>query len=492
LRAVALALVLVAGDARAELRPRYGGTVEATLLGAPASLDPVQVRSHAEATAVGLVYDTLYHVAVDGTVSPHLAVAAPVFDEKRTTARVELRKGVVFSDGTAVSAQDVAASLERARTGVKWLAPVITGVRVDGEAIEIALAAPTAELPALLALPQFSVTKAGKSPGARAIGSGPFQVDALDVARHRLGLRAFDGHFAGRPYVDRLELRWYDTADGEARRFETGNAHLSSRGVSAFAGGQPTFTSHDVAGPTVLLVYLGFGAAHGAITRDPGFRRAVDLALARGGLSSIGSGERVVPTRLPIPVEAGAPPLDAAGKTGDLSAAQLELAIAAKRVPELAPAKRPALRLEILVEDTRPDDKEIAERVGLALDKLGIAWTISAVTAQVMRDRVAKGTNDLYIGQLAELVAAPSSLWGAAFAAGNDDWPLASLQTASLDPAAATKAFDDREPIVPLLFRSVRLWYRSDVHGLAFDNLGRPCFADLYLFGTPVPMKARP
>ena len=61
--------------------------------------------------------------------------------------------------------------------------------------------------------------------------------------------------------------------------------------------------------------------------------------------------------------------------------------------------------------------------------------------------------------------------------------------TNSLDVDAAAKAFADREPIVPLMFRSVRMWYRSDVHGIAFDAFGRPCFADAFLFGTPVRSK---
>ena len=478
--------------ASAETRPRYGGTVEATLLGAPVSLDPVAVRTHAESTVIELVYDTLFQIGVDGVPQPHLAAGPPVFDEKRTTARIELRKGVRFHDGTALTAQDVAASLERARTTVKWTVPIVASVRADGDAIELTLVAPAAELQTLLALPQLSVTKGGKLPGAKAIGSGPFAIDQLDLAHHRLALRAFDDHFAGRPYIDRLELRWYDTPDGEARRFETGNAHVSARGVSAFAGGQPTFRADDVEGPAAVLVFAGFGTVHAAITRDAAFRRAVDLALARGGLTTIGSGERVVPTRVPIPVEAGASPLDAMGRTGDLAAARNELAEAAQARARARARQARALKLEILVEDTRPDDREVAERVGLALDKLGVLWTITAVPAQVMRERVAKGQCDLWIGQLAEPVAATAIWWAAAFAAGGDDWPIAALQTGSLDPAGAARAFGDREPIVPLMFRSVRIWHRTDLHGVAFDATGRPCLADVFLFGAPTPTRGRP
>jgi hypothetical protein len=30
------------------------------------------------------------------------------------------------------------------------------------------------------------------------------------------------------------------------------------------------------------------------------------------------------------------------------------------------------------------------------------------------------------------------------------------------------------------------LWHRSDVRGVSFDASGRPCYADLFYFGTPV------
>jgi len=483
-----LVLAALCGTAHAELRPRYGGTVEATLLGGPATFDPVAAKTHAELTVIGLVYDTLYVLGPDGTARPHLAAAPPVFDEKRTTARIELKKGVVFQDGTALTAQDVAASLERARMTLHYALPIVTAVRADGDGGELSLAVPPANLAELLALPQLSITKGGRSPAAgKVIGTGPFAIEQAELAHHKLALRAFDNHFAGRPFLDRLELRWYDTPEAEARRFETGNAHTSARGVSAFAGGTPTFAARDVAGPVALLVYVGFGAAHPVLDRDPAFRRALDLALARGGLGSIGSGEQVVPTRVPVP---NGPPLDGIAKIGDLDQARAQLAEAAKHVPELA---RPgAVRLEILVEDARPDDRDIAERVGLALDKLGIAWSVTPVSAQVLRERVATNKADLWIGQLVEPVSEPSVWWGAAFAAGGDDWPVPALQTSSLDLAAAAKAFAQRVPIVPLLFRSIRLWYRTDLHGVAFDALGRPCFADAFLFGAPVPSRSKP
>jgi ABC-type transport system substrate-binding protein len=483
-RSYALALVCVAGLAQAETRPRYAGTIEATLLGGPATLDPVAARTHAEITAVGLVFDTLYRLDADGVAQPHLAVAAPVYDERRTTARITIVKGARFHDGSELTVLDVAASLERARVQARWALASIAEVHVDGDAVELALRAPVAELTTLLALPQTSVTKGGKPPGDRPVGSGPYAVEAWDRSGHRLALRPFDDHFAGRPYAE-LVLRWYDTSDDEARKFETGAAQLSARGAAAFAGGQPTYRAEVLTVPAWVLVFVGFGKAHAQLTNDRAFRRALDLAIARGGLATVNSGEDVQPVREPVPISAGGSALPAADRGGDLAGARAQLQVAAGRVPALAAGGGHPLTLEVLVEDTRPDDREIAERVVRALDLLGIAASVTALPSPQLRERVVKGQCDLWIGQLAGPVGSALAWWGAAFAAGSDDWPLAQLATGTIDPAAANKAFSDRLPVVPLMFRGLKLWRREDVRGLAYDGFGRPGFADLFYFGTP-------
>jgi ABC-type transport system substrate-binding protein len=335
----------------------------------------------------------------------------------------------------------------------------------------------------LLALPQLSITKAGKAPGDKPIGTGPYTTDGLDRSRRRLLLRAFDDHYAGRPYLDQLVLNWYDTADAEARRFETGRAQVSARGAAAFAGGRPAFRSLDVEGPPALLLFVGFGRSHAKLTGDRAFRKALDLAIGRGGLTSINSGERVIPTRSPVPVEAGGVVLGAASRAGDIDGAREQLADAGKRVGQIG-----KLRLEVLIEETRPDDREIAERVVLAIDRLGIQAVITAVPATRLRDRVTRGQCDLWIGQLAEPIGAQLVWWSAAFAAGGDDWAQAQ---SSFDPAATAREFAKRLPIVPLMFRSVRMWHPTNLHGVSFDAIGRPSYADLYLFGSPTPARGR-
>ncbi len=476
----------VEGVSQAETRPSYGGRVEGSLLGAPGTFDPAFAQTHAERTVAALVFDGLYRLGAAGAVRPALALEAPWLDAAGTTARIALRPGVVFHDGTLLTPADVVASLERARSGPSgWLLAPIAKLRVDGNAIEVVLRAPTPLLATLLAMPQLGVTKAGRAPTGKPIGTGAFAVDALDVAGAKLTLRAHEAYFAGRPYLDELVLRWYDTPDGEARQFETGAAQLSARGVAAFSGAQPKYRSRDVEGPGALLVYVGFGRAHADVLREVAFRRALDLALPRGALATVTSGERVVPSRGALPVEAGGSALTAVATAGDLSGAQAALGEAAIRVPALGAAALPKLSLAIMVDATRPDDREIAERVARALDKLGIGSTVTAVSATQFRERIAAGTTDLYIGQLAAPATAAWAWWGEAFAAGDSSWAAQQLAHGVIDGALAAREFSARLPILPLLFRGVRLWHRTDVHGLAFDASGVPSYGDVFLFGAP-------
>ena len=482
-RALAATLA-IAGAAHAETRPGYGGEVIGATLGEPATLDPVAIRSPAETAVAGLVYDTLYRCLADGTIVPHLALELPTVDGQ--TARIRVRT-VARHDGGTLGPGDVAASLERLRaSGAGWLLAGVGKIGVEGDAVLLSLPHPIPDLAARLATPPSAIVPAGR-PGtaSSAIGSGPFALVRVDRRGRRVILRAFDQHFAGRPYVDQIELGWFLAADAEVRRYEVGSAHLSLRGATTFIGHQPKYKNSEVEGPGTMLVYVGFGRAHPAALGSRDLRRALSLAIPRGGFTAVGTGERVVPAAGPLPVELGGVAAADRDKHGDLDAARTALRAAQGKVPELAPASLGKLELEILVDAGRPDDREVAERVLLALDKLGIAARITAVGAVDLAERVAAGKCDLYVGVLPAVSAEPALLWAAAFAAGGDGWARAALDKGALDKTAAAREFAARLPIVPLYHRGLRVSHRADLRNLAVDMTSRLGLADAFFHGAP-------
>ena len=481
----------MAAAVHAESRPGYGGQLVTSLSSEPVSIDPTRAHTLSELAVIGLVFDSLYRTLPNGDVVANLAVAAPELDAAGTTVHIAIRDGVHFHDGTVLTAADVEASLVRLKSSEHgYLLAGVTKIASAGNIVTLSLRAPTSDLALRLAAPQAAIVAGGKAPTDKAVnGTGPFAWQAIDRAHHRVTMRAFDDAFAGRPYLDTIELDWFTDADGEARRYETGGAHVSSRGATAFSGHQPKYRTRELEGPATLLSFVGFGHGHNNALAQPNFRRALDLALVRTGLSSLSAGERVTPARSPLPAELGG----AAGtleNESEIEASRLASAVSALHdagaaAPIFAEKNRATLRLEIIIDETRPSDHLVAERVSRALDKLGIASNITALPALEADARISNGSCDLYINELAIAAASPALEWAAGFAMGGDSWAEAGLATGHLDSKVAAAAFAKRLPIVAVLHRASRFYYRDTLRGASVDLAGRLGYADLFFAKVP-------
>lgn len=478
---LALPLAFSSPAARGEGRPGYGGAAVGTLLGEPASFDPLAVRTHADAAIVGLLFDTLYEVGADGVVYPQLAAALP--DVQADKVRIAMRPEVRFHDGTSLTAVDVVATLARVRASAAagWLMVSVSEISVDGDDVVLTMDSPRKDLARVLATPWTAVTPRGLAPKKDApIGTGPFRLATRK--RDRLELEAWAGHFAGPPYLDKLTLRWFVAAEDEAQLYETGGAHWSLRGATRFAGGSPKHPTTELESPATLLVYIGFGQVHADVLGNLDFRAALDAALARGGFETVGTGERAVPTVDPVPVDLGGPALSAAAADPRIDAAEASLARAGAKVRSLSKDRIASLSLEILVADSRPDDREVAARVVRALDKLGARATITAVTATELARRVSAGACDLYIGQASAEMASPAMIYAQAFAIAGDRLTADKLSGGAITGARMRETFAARFPIIPLYHRAVRVHHRADLRGAWFDSSARLGVADLFVW----------
>ncbi len=474
--------------AAAEARPGYGGHVVASLTSAPLTWDPLGAWSYADATLVGLVFDTLYRVDARGNLVPQLAAAPPEVvstDAAGHVVRVRLRRGVRFHDGRELTAADVAASLTRAAksAAAEWALADVERVAAvaGGDAVQLTLRRAAPDLALLLSAPQLAITPAGKPPPGKApVGTGPFRVEAS--ATRRVELAAFAAHFAGRPYLDHLTLRWFEQAGDEARAYEVGDADVSVRGAVAFAGHQPKYATEVVDGTAMWLGFLGFGRAHAKLTNDPAFRSALSLALGRAAFKHVGSGERVIPALAPESPDLGGAAPDATQANARPDAAHIALRDAAKQNDELraALAGEARLRLSLIFDRTRLDDADVAARVVASLDAVGLAASYEALDPAEHARRVAAGACDLWLGQLLAPTPDPLHEILAAFAAGGDRWAAGERRAGKLDRARAAAEFGKRWPVLPLYHRAVRAHHRRTLHGVGFDAQGRVGFADVF------------
>lgn len=167
--------------------PRPPGTLIVATKSRIESLDPAKASRIGEQQLLSAVGDPLYAIAADGRLEPRLATGLPQLSSDGLRARIPLRRGVRFHDGTPFDAAAMVFSLNRFLkfgTLSYQLSDRVHKVRAVGpHAIELELKRPFAPLPQLLT----SIVLTPVSPTAyrayrdkplteRFVGTGPYQL----------------------------------------------------------------------------------------------------------------------------------------------------------------------------------------------------------------------------------------------------------------------------------------------------------------------------
>ncbi len=240
---IVVAALLVSGApvcVRAALGPAYGGEALVAVRALPDSLQPARPADAVHRLVLGLVHETLVHLADDGRLEPGLARAWSRAADDREWV-LELDPNARFHDDDAVSATDALRSLRRFLEGRSPAA-----ILLDERLVPEGLSAPDARHVVLrfrepqpeALLPLASAAAAVTSPSGA--GAGPF-LPTHRVPGQRLALTAFTEHVRGRPYLDRLTLAVVADEGRRAADVATGRADAaldagsSPAGASAFA-----------------------------------------------------------------------------------------------------------------------------------------------------------------------------------------------------------------------------------------------------------------
>ena len=111
-----------------------GGTLKYARTTGPTSLDPQAVIVSGDVYTLNQIFEPLYITDVKGGLQPHLATGHTVSADGKTYT-FAIRSGVKFSDGTALTAADVAFSILRNRDNngpLSFLNAVITDAKASG------------------------------------------------------------------------------------------------------------------------------------------------------------------------------------------------------------------------------------------------------------------------------------------------------------------------------------------------------------------------
>ena len=199
-------------------RPQYGGTLRIQTRATIRSFDPAVATTDRDDAALSarlrpLVFETLLRIDPAGGLRPLLAVSWES-DPRGLRWRFHLRPGVTLHDGSPLEAWKVAAALRT--TATTW------NVSTDGDVVIVEPKSPELEVPWALADPRFAV--AVRRSATELVGSGPFRIDRLETGR--VSLKAHDAHWAGRPFVDAVQVDLKRGLNAQLSELESGRADI--------------------------------------------------------------------------------------------------------------------------------------------------------------------------------------------------------------------------------------------------------------------------
>jgi len=296
--------------------PRYGGVyIKNNIYTEPVSMDPLFALGAPTIMVQMNIFDGLVRV------DPNRNVVAPDIAERWThspdakTFTFYLRKGVLYHDGTEVTADDFKFQFERVSTpenlsphltrltgvvGFKAFqegrAREISGITaVDKYTLRITMERPNLLLPFTLtgtwgsAVPRHAVEKLGKDFGIKPVGSGPFVFESWTRGRE-LTLRRFPKYWRKDqwgnqlPYVDKVVFR--SIRDMAAVEAEIAAGRIDSAWIrdSAYVKYKthPLYKKNLVEGMEFYSHHLGFNLdAAGTPWLDRRVRQAVNHAIDR-------------------------------------------------------------------------------------------------------------------------------------------------------------------------------------------------------------------
>ncbi len=196
------------------------------------NLDPASESSGLLADKAQIV-ETLVGVNADMSLAPKLALSWSQIDD--LTWEFKLRDGVLFHDGSKMTADDVKFSLERANklnSRIPTLLRMESIQVVDPLTIRIKTSDPNPTLPAALhfAAPLTIISPKSvndKGEVVAPIGTGPFEFESYDESTHVLTVKKNDNWWGGEVKLDGIVIKPITDPNTRALSLENGEVDFT-------------------------------------------------------------------------------------------------------------------------------------------------------------------------------------------------------------------------------------------------------------------------
>ena len=414
--------------------------------------DPFTCPDGVQRTVTSLVYETLFVLNETFTPQP-LLVSSVSYDAEKFLYTLSLRSDVCFSDGSAMTAQDVAASLLRALHSERYggrLYQVAT-VTVAGDAVQIRLTEDNRAFTALLDIP---VVRTDTENDALPVGTGPY-LPAADLSCLVLSENWWQQKTL--PF-DTIALRPYKSEEAATYAFSSHDVNLLVYDLLSEVGPTSASNASATTAETGVMHYLGFNG-NSRLLSDPALRRAISLAVDREEIADAVLSGHAVATQFPVHPASPLYPTQREASTASTAAVNAALAQRAEHSAE------PPYRLQLVVNEDNGFKVSAAESIAVTLARYGFEITVTVLPWEDFLYALQVGNYDLYYGEcrlsadwdMAPLLSATGSMNFTGYASDEMESLLAEARSAEGD--ARSKAIDSLcrhlqadAPIAPLYF----------------------------------------
>nr|WP_209425010.1 ABC transporter substrate-binding protein [Pararhodobacter sp. SW119] len=315
-------LALGAASASAE-------TLRWARVGDALTLDPHSQNEGPTHTLNHHIYETLVGRNVDGTLEARLATDWEIDPEDDTVWVFTIREGVTFHEGQELTPEDVAFSLDRARTtpsGMAALHAAVEEVTTDGNTVRVKLSGPAplyvqnltntfimskawAEEHGVEAAPNFAAGEEAHSI-RNTNGTGPYMLVSRDP-EVRTVLRVFEGHWDEAPEVTEIIYTPISEAATRVAALLSGEVDLvQDVPVQDIARLEQTDGVRVVRGPENRNIFFSYDMTSETLASanvddnpfaKPEVREALALAIDRDAIQQVVMRGESQPSAAPLP-----------------------------------------------------------------------------------------------------------------------------------------------------------------------------------------------
>ena len=354
------------------------------------TLDPVRTTDTMQQTVESLMYQGLF--ALDEQFRPQAVLADSwTYDSAQRTWTIRIKADAAFSDGSAVTAADVAATLERARTSERYAARLrdVTSVYVREDAVVVALSSSLATLPSRLDIP---IIKAGTENRTAPTGSGPYLFAKDDTGAYLTANSRWWQDSSVLP-LSTIRLQHCKDKDSALYAFTSREVQLLTLDLTGSNSTGVSGAGDYAEAATPVMQFLGMNTRREALS-DPALRRALSAGIDRAGVVSsclLGQG-----TAAQLPASPAYSGYDTALETAYSAAAYTRALNEALGEPRENEKPR---TLTLLVNQENSFKVTAAEEVAFSLSNQRLTVTVDAVPWDTFLSRLQDGNFDLYYGE---------------------------------------------------------------------------------------------